>query len=77
MSSRLTKSWSLYLNAQTIDKTLRSTSHYRRNANEKLYILKSFSYGGALIYTKGTIAKAEGQEVFHVLISAKIATYGG
>ena len=62
------------LNAQTIDKVLRSQSEHRRHSREKLYVIKSFSYSGTLIYTKGTIVKEAGQEVFYVLVSAKMAT---
>lgn len=63
------------LNAQTIDKVIRSRSTKKRFSGEKLYVIKSFDYSGTLIYTKGAIAKEEDQEVFYVLISAKIATY--
>ena len=62
------------VNAQRIAKTLRSRSGSRRFAGEKLYIIKSFSYDGTLIYTKGTIVREEEREVFYVFISAKIAT---
>jgi hypothetical protein len=64
------------LNAQAIAKTLRPDSRTRRYAGEKLYVIKSFSYDGTLIYTKGTIVRQAGREVFYVLVSAKIATYG-
>jgi hypothetical protein len=59
------------VNAQGISKTLRSTSQFRRRAGEKLYVIKSFSYDGTHIYTKGCIAREEGQEVFYIFISAK------
>jgi hypothetical protein len=62
------------LEARRIDKTLRS----RRRAGGKvarLYVIKSFSYGGTLIYTKGRLAREAGREVFYVLVSAKIATH--
>ena len=62
------------VNAQDIAKTLRSRSPSRRYAGEKLYVIKSFSYDGTLIYTKGTIVKQEKHEVFYIFISAKIAT---
>lgn len=62
------------LNAQFVDKTLRSRSPARRHAREKLYVIKSFSYSGTLIYTKGAIAREGGEEVFYVLVSAKVAT---
>ena len=63
------------VNAQGIAKTLRSRSRSRRYAGQKLYIIKSFSYDGTLIYTKGTIVREEEREVFYVFISAKIATF--
>jgi len=62
------------LNAQTIDKVLRSKSERRHHSREKLYVIKSFSFAGTLIYTKGTIVKEAGREVFYVLVSAKMAT---
>lgn len=63
------------LNAQMIEKTLRSRSPRRRSSTEKLYVIKSFSYTGTLIYTKGKIDRREGEEFFYVLVSAKIATF--
>ena len=64
------------LNAQGIDKTLRSRRWPQRSSQERLYVIKSFSYNGTLIYTKGKIDREEDQEFFYVLISAKIATVG-
>jgi hypothetical protein len=63
------------VNAQGIAKTLRSRSRSTRFAGEKLHVIKSFSYDGTLIYTKGTIVRQEEHEVFYVFISAKIATF--
>lgn len=63
-------------NAQAIAKTLRSRSRAKRYPGEKLYVIKSFSYDGTLIYTKGAIVRQAEQEVFYVFISAKIATFG-
>jgi hypothetical protein len=63
------------VNAQFIAKTLRSRSRYRHRAGEKLYVIKSLAYDGTFIYTKGTIRRHKGFEVFYVLISAKIATF--
>jgi hypothetical protein len=65
------------LNAQAIDKTLRSRSPARPSRTEKLYVIKSFNYSGTLIYTKGKIAREPEGEVFYVLVSAKVATYNG
>lgn len=64
------------VNAQGLAKTVRSRSRSTRYAGEKLYIIKSFSYDGTLIYTKGTIVRQEDREVFYVFVSAKIATLG-
>jgi len=64
------------VNAQAISKTLRSHSPSRRHSGEKLYVIKSFSYDGTLIYTKGTIVLEDGQETFYIFISSKIATFG-
>ena len=62
------------VNAQSIDKTIRPKSSKRRRTSERLYVIKSFNYSGTLVYTKGTIAKEEGEDVFYVLISTKVAT---
>jgi hypothetical protein len=64
------------LNAQAIQKTLRSRSGSRRHTGEKLYVIKSFTYDGTLIYTKGAIVREAGREVFYVFVSAKLATLG-
>ena len=64
------------LNAQTIEKTLKSRSRTRRFAGDKLYVIKSFNFTGTLIYTKGKIDRQGDQEVFYILISTKIATVG-
>lgn len=62
------------VNAQSIAKTVRSRSRARRSASEKLYVIKSFSFDGTLIYTKGAIVREEEGDVFYVFVSAKIAT---
>ncbi len=61
------------VNANGLKKVLRSRSLARTRADEKLYIIESPSYSGVWIYTKGTIRRKDGQEVFYVLVSAKIA----
>ena len=65
------------LNAQTISKTLRSHSKFRRTPGEKLYVIKSFSFDCTLIYTKGSVVRREGRATFYILVSAKLATFGG
>lgn len=62
------------LNAQGIAKTMRSRSPARRHSAEKLYVLKSFDFGGTLIYTKGAIRHENARDVFYILVSAKITT---
>ena len=57
------------LNAQTIYKTLHSRSSARAHAREKLYVIQSFGFGGALVCTKNTIRRKEGDEVFYVLVA--------
>lgn len=63
------------LNAQSIYKTLRSTSPRKRSTREKLYVIKSFSYDGTLIYTKGAIVHEGGESRFYIFVSSKIATF--
>jgi hypothetical protein len=63
------------LNAPTINKTLRSTSPFRKAQREKLYVIVSSTYDGKVIYTKGTIRKIDGVEEFYILISAKWSSY--
>jgi len=63
------------LNAPTINKTLRSTSRFRKSQREKLYVIISSTYDGKLIYTKGTIRKVGDVEEFYILISAKWSGY--
>ena len=62
------------VNAQRIDKVIRSRSRSRRSWHEKLYIIKSPSYSGTYIYTKGTIVRHAEGDVFYILVSSKIAT---
>ncbi len=64
------------VNAQRIDKVIRSRSRWRRSSHEKLYVIKSLSYGGTFIYTKGTILHHAEGDVFYILVSSKIATIG-
>jgi len=63
------------LNAPTINKTLRSTSQFRKSQREKLYVIISSTYDGKLIYTKGTIRRVDDVEEFYILISAKWSSY--
>ena len=63
------------LNAQTINKVLRSTSPFRKSQKEKLYVIISSTFDGKIIYTKGTIRKLNQQEEFYILISSKWSSY--
>src|SRR5436190_3593620 len=59
------------INATTISKTMRSRSIQRRQAGEKLYVIKATSYNGTLIYSKRTIRQEAWGEASYVIISAK------
>jgi len=61
------------VNAVAIKKTIRSRSPSRGHAREKLYVIESPNFSGIWIYTKGTIRKKGGREVFYVFISSKLA----
>jgi hypothetical protein len=63
------------LNAPTINKTLKSTSPFRKSQREKLYVIISSTYDGKVIYTKGTIRKLNQREEFYILISSKWSSY--
>ena len=63
------------VNASVIEKIVRSRSVRQGRAQERLYVIKGFTYGGTLVYTKGKIARQAGREIFYVFVSAKIATY--
>jgi hypothetical protein len=61
------------LNANAIKKTLRSRSPRRWAPAERLYVIESPTFGGTWVYTKGTVRRKGGAEVFYVLISSKLA----
>lgn len=64
------------LNARSIAKSVRSLSPSRRHSGEKLHVIKSFTFAGTRVYTKGTIVHEEGRDIFYyVFISAKVATF--
>jgi len=60
------------LNAERINKSLRSTSR----PGEKLYVIESASYRGTLIYSKGTIRREAGEEIYYIFISTKRSRFG-
>jgi hypothetical protein len=59
------------VSADTIYKTIRSTNRPRSAGREYLYIIRSFSLDGTLIYSKGKLAGPPDDEWFYLLISAK------
>ncbi len=58
-------------NAQTISKTLRSTSPRRGLSSERLYVIEGFNYSGEILYTKGKITRQAGAEVYYFFVSSK------
>ena len=60
------------VNANAIKKVLRLAGGGR--AGERLYVIESPTFTGTWIYTKGTIRRKGGREVFYVFVSAKLAT---
>jgi hypothetical protein len=60
------------LNANAIKKVLRSRSPRRAGSHERLYVIESPTYTGTWAYTKGTIRRKEGREVFYVFVSARL-----
>ena len=61
------------LNAVAIYKTIRSTSPFRRQTREKLYIIESTNLEGLAIYTKGKLVDEAGEETYYFLVSSKKA----
>jgi len=59
------------LNAVAIYKKIRSTSQYRKQAREYLYIIASTNLDGMPIYTKGKLMRETDRETFYLLISSK------
>jgi hypothetical protein len=62
------------LNANAIKKVVRSRSRDRSRRREPLYVIESPTFTGLWLYTKGTIRRKAGREVFYVLISSKLST---
>lgn len=60
------------VNANAIKKVLRSRSASRVHAHERLYVIESPTFTGTWVYTKGTIRRKAGQEVFYVFVSSKL-----
>jgi|CXWL01.1.fsa_nt_gi hypothetical protein len=60
--------------ATRIVKVIRSRATSIESVGDKLYVIKSRSFSGSQVYTKGTFRKDEDAEVFYILISAKHST---
>lgn len=61
------------VSASRVSKTLRSRTEQGRRG-DLLYVVKSRSFAGTIIYTKGTFRREADAEVFYVLVSAKAST---
>jgi hypothetical protein len=59
------------VNATSIYKTIRSTNPQRTRPREYLYVIRSQSLDGTVIYSKGKLAGPPDDEWFYLLISAK------
>lgn len=59
------------VNANAIKKVLRSRAPGR--AGQKLYVIESPTFTGQWVYTKGTIRRKGGLEVFYVFVSSKLS----
>lgn len=64
------------LNAAFV-RSKKSRSQWRKERDEKMYIIESFTYDGTLIYTKGVIRQQGPIEMFYIIVSAKRSTFGG
>ena len=62
------------LNANAIKKVLRSQSPVRHSSRDYLYVIESPSYTGLWIYSKGSIRRKGGREIYYVFISSKLTT---
>lgn len=58
-------------NAPAIYKILRSSSPRRGSSRERLYVILGFTHDAVLVYTKGVLRQAGGEDRFYVLVSAK------
>lgn len=60
--------------ATRIAKIIRSRASQDRSGGDKLYVIKSRNLSGTPIYTKGAFRKDHDEEIFYILISAKVST---
>jgi len=65
------------LNAVAIYKRIRSSSVFRGQAKEYLYIIQSPNMEGMIIYTKGKLVRKGGTVTYYFLISSKRTDYEG
>ena len=61
------------VNARRIDERIRSIRPGASAGAEYLYIIKSPTVRGQLVYTKGKIVDEDGVETYYLLVSAKLA----
>jgi hypothetical protein len=61
------------VNAVAIYKTIRSTSPFRNDVRERLYVIQSTNLTGLPIYTKGKLVSTGGMETYYFLVSSKRA----
>lgn len=61
------------LNAVAIYKRIRSTSPYRKQTREYLYVIQSTNLAGLPIYTKGKLDSEAGFDTYYFLVSSKRA----
>ena len=61
------------LNAVAIYKRIRSTSPFRKERREYLYVIQSTNLAGLPIYTKGKLDSEAGFDTYYFLVSSKRA----
>ncbi len=61
------------LNAVAICQTLRSRSALRPGGREYLHVIQSPNLEGLAVYSKGTLVREAGEEVYYFLVSSKRA----
>jgi arginine/lysine/ornithine decarboxylase len=62
------------VNAPAISKKLRSRSSRRLAPDEKLFVIVGSTYDGVLVYTKGTVRRVHGEDVYYFFVSSKRST---
>ena len=59
------------INAVAIYKKIRSTSEFRKQAKEYLYIIVGTNLNGMAIYTKGKLVCEADRDTYYLLVSSK------